>query len=183
MTGSQPKTVSDIAIECIANGALDEGRDHTKLRRVHYLRAMALAGIHDRIASSLWRMVADGLTPLETARLAKGVKDIVRRRSSRFSWNLTESQIIRTAEHAVAFILAPACPACSGRGYEVQVGTGRLSDVPCVSCSGAKIRRIDSRYAQDVLADLERRQHAMARGARIRMMRDEKLAKKILDNS
>lgn len=118
------------------------------------------------IASSRNAAVAAPLTQLHLhstqsayRQAHESVVNLVKRVNSRKNWRLNKANTKRVADLALAHHVAPACPACQGRRWQLILGTPSVSGAPCTTCHGSGRRPVHRRLFEEVtqiIALLER---------------------------
>lgn len=140
-----------------------------RIRDADYIAALGFAGIHVRVAASLFRLAYT----LEAAQFPAALEEVVRvvrRLNARRGWNLRNDRMREVAELSLRWVLCPVCPTCRGRKWLVAPGTGRLTDEACPACGGTGTQRIDTRYVADIAYEVDRMLHDAEGeiGARVR---------------
>lgn len=92
--------------------------------------------------------LAGSMTEIRRGREA--VLSMVKRLNATRSWKLTGNAMRQVADLALAHHIAPACPHCHGRGYEVQQGTPALSERACSHCHGTGRRQVAKRHRDEI---------------------------------
>lgn len=120
-----------------------------------YVAALGMVGIHERVATSLWRLVMtlDARSYPDALAQTMGV---VRALDRRLLWRLSVERMREVAEQSLGWLLAPVCRVCEGRRYQLIAGTPKLSNVQCKACAGSGLAPCDSRYVWEVSTHLAR---------------------------
>lgn len=90
-----------------------------------------------------------------TSRLAlkdayKAVEALVRRIDAKMNWRLNGQAIRTIAERALAHHIAPVCPHCQGRGFELQENSPVLSAKACKHCHGDGRRPVQRKHREEI---------------------------------
>lgn len=135
-----------------------------------YILALAYASHrHGAVASPLMRLHLSGThTNLKSA--YNSVLGLVKRLNMKKNWRLHRRAIEVVAVQALSHHVAPVCPHCSGRKFEMAAGAPVLSTKVCKHCGGTGRRPIQKKYRDQiagVITSLEQidslTQHAVAR--------------------
>lgn len=122
-----------------------------------YLAALGMGSRPFAAGSTLMRIHMAG-RPADYRDARQAVIALTQRMSAQRNWNLADHNIVRVAELALAHHVFPTCPACAGRGYELQPGVARLSSRACQPCLGSGRRRVQRRWhdhIRDVMGELD----------------------------
>lgn len=147
MSNEKPSQLERLAR---ARSTSDLTMDLERHRDVDVLIAAGIAESRNGLASApLSRMyLASSRSSLRRA--FESVHALVLRMSGRRRWGLTDDELKVVAKQATMHHIAPACPACSGRGYEVHEGAPVLSGKICKPCRGSGKRPIQKRLGQEI---------------------------------
>jgi hypothetical protein len=117
---------------------------------VDYVIALGIAEARNsQVAAPLMRLHTT------TSRLAlkdayRAVEALVRRLDSKLNWRLSGQAIRTVAERALAHHIAPVCPHCKGRGFELQENSPVLSAKACKHCHGDGRRPVQRKYRDEI---------------------------------
>ncbi len=126
----------------------------TRTRDVDYITALGMAGMHDKLASKLYRLV----TTMARSAYFDVLPDVMHKAAGvarRRGWKVADGEVPGIARQALDHLVRPACPSCHGRGFAELAGTGRLSGVVCGCCRGTGKRPVKDGRVRDLLAEIE----------------------------
>ena len=90
-----------------------------------------------------------------TSRLAlkdayKAVESLARSMNAKMNWRLNGQAIRTVSERALAHHIAPVCPHCQGRGFELQENSPVLSAKACKHCHGDGRRPVQRKHREEI---------------------------------
>ena len=84
-------------------------------------------------------------------RALDSVHALVTKLNARRGWFLTDDEARVVTKQALMHHVAPACPACKGRGYEVAEGAPALSGRICRPCRGSGKRPVQRKMQKEII--------------------------------
>lgn len=84
-------------------------------------------------------------------RALDSVHSIVVKLNLRRRWGLDDDQTRVVTKHALMHHVAPACPVCLGRRYEVAEGAPALSGCICRACRGTGRRNVQRKMHDEII--------------------------------
>ena len=136
-----------------SSGNLTVGHSDLPNRDADYIIAGGIAGQRNRIGGAMMRM-ADAPTSGSAIVALKAVLSLVKHLAHVRNWRLSGRATQRVAEESLLHHLAPACPHCHGRKFEVVVGSNRLGGKACKPCHGTGMRALSVRHGSQVFVVL-----------------------------
>lgn len=115
-----------------------------------YVVALGIAEArNNKVAGPLMRLHTT------TSRLAlkdayKAVESLARRMDAKGNWRLNGPALRVVAERALAHHIAPVCPHCQGRGFELQENAPVLSAKACKHCHGDGRRPVQRKHREEI---------------------------------
>lgn len=140
----------------------DLSTDADKRKDVDYLVALGLAQ-RGRPASALRLHLSGSQAGYRAA--CEGSVRIAAKLAAAKGWRMSEKNVRRVAELALAHHVFPACPHCKGVKFEVPEGSPYPTSKICQPCNGTGERPIQHRFnraIRDVMRELERADHETA---------------------
>lgn len=134
----------------VAMNSSDLSLDFDHRTDLDYVVALGIAEARTgRTAAPLMRLHTT------TSRLAlkdayAAVEALVRRLNAKSNWRLNSQSIRTVAERALAHHIAPACPHCCGRGFELQDNSPVLSAKACKHCQGSGRRPVQRKHRDEI---------------------------------
>lgn len=125
---------------------------------VDFITALGIAGSrHSAVASPMMRLHLSGTnTNLRAA--FNSVLSLVKRLNAKKNWRLRPHSLNTVALQALSHHVAPTCPHCQGRKFELQEGSPVLSAKACTHCRGTGRRPVQKKHRDEiahVIASLE----------------------------
>jgi hypothetical protein len=129
--------------------------DRNNIRDVDYIAALGMAGVNNRTASVLYRMLHVGdAGSVRDARIE--LMKLIRRQALRQGWPIKHADQYRSlANEVLTFAINPRCPHCHGQRFQKRPGTPYLSSTPCQACKGSGLRQTKNRFVRMVMAELD----------------------------
>ncbi len=84
-------------------------------------------------------------------RALDSVYALVTKLNLRRGWRLTDDETRVVTKHALMHHVAPACPVCLGRSYEVAEGAPALSGRICRACRGTGRRNVQRKMHDEII--------------------------------
>lgn len=144
---SRPSALERLSV---AMNTSDLSLDFNHRTDTDYVIALGIAEArNDKVAGPLMRLHTT------TSRLAlkdayKAVESLVRRMDAKMNWRLNGQAIRTVAERALAHHIAPVCPHCQGRGFELQENSPVLSAKACKHCHGDGRRPVQRKHREEI---------------------------------
>lgn len=136
------------ALERLATARLtsDLTVDPTKRLDADYIIGAAIAQTR---AGAVTGLLVNSRRSLRQA--LESVHDLVVKLNARRGWLLDDDQTKVVTKQALMHHVAPACPACKGRGYEVAEGAPALSGHICKPCRGSGKRPVQRKLNKEII--------------------------------
>lgn len=117
---------------------------------VDFITALGIAGSrHSAVASPMMRLHLSGThTNLKSA--YNSVLGLVKRLNSKRAWRLHAHAQSTVAMQALSHHVAPTCPHCQGRKFELQEGSPVLSAKACTHCRGTGRRQVQKKFRDQI---------------------------------
>jgi len=125
------------ALERLAEAQISSnlGDDYLRLADVDYIRASGWAAQSNPEGLMLYRLkYANDHTEYKPA--LQRMYALAVGKAFRMRLIISHQELTDLAENTLRHWVAPVCPACLGRGYEVIPGTPTLSETECKHCHG-----------------------------------------------
>ncbi|MBU3577525.1 hypothetical protein [Polynucleobacter sp. UK-Kesae-W10] len=143
----RPKALERLSV---AMSSSDLTLDFEHRTDLDYVVALGIAEArHSRISGPLMRLHTT-TSRLSLREAYHSVDQLTRRMNVKLNWRLSGDGIRAVAERSLAHHIAPACPHCSGRGFEMQPSAPVLSTKACSHCHGTGKRPVQKKYREEI---------------------------------
>lgn len=116
-----------------------------------YIVALGIASSrHSAVAGPMMRVHLSG-SQVALKNAYNSVLSLVRRMSAKRNWRLNGQSLHTVALQSLSHHVAPACPHCSGRKFEVQDDAPVLSVTPCRHCRGTGRRPVQKKLRDEII--------------------------------
>ncbi len=115
-----------------------------------YIVALGIASRrHSAVAGPLMRVHLAG-SQVAIKNAYNSVLSLVKRVNAKKNWRLNSHAVGTVALQALSHHVAPTCPHCHGRKFELQEGSPVLSTKVCRHCSGTGRRPVQKKYRDQI---------------------------------